>query len=353
MPKVRIKSYVHSTEWDSFVRSQRKGTIFHTAAMCRTFARTKGYEVHAMAAYDAGGCIRAILAAVLVSTSRALGSLGARSLLFAQPLCTEDKMGTEALVELVRHHDETMQGRSLFTEVRPLFESGPERAVLAACGYDWLPYRNYELNLSVSSEQLWKQIDPQCRRDIRRAVRRGVVIRDGNLVSDLEVVYGHLQQSYGRARVPLVDKSLFASVCEQLPPEQIAVTISEYQGRPVASACNLIYGGRVYFWYSGVVRIPGIAANACLVWDAIQRAKASGQQIFDFGGAGWANQEYGPGRFKSRFGGRLVKHGRYRRVHSAWTLRMADSAYRWGRWFLAPAQPFTPSGQPRGAQHAI
>ena len=343
--KFEIKSNVRSDNWDDFVRSHRKGSIFHTTAMCRAFQRTKGYEVLAIAAHDAEGCIRSLLAAVRVSTTRTLGRFASRSVLFAQPICTEDEIGRAALTELVKCHDDYMEHRTLFTEVRPLFDCGHEHAAMVQCGYERLPYRNYELNLAVAKEQLWKQINPKRRRDIRRSQRRGVIIRDASFSNDLDIVYSHLRQSYGRARVPLVDKSLFVSTYRELPPEQMTLTIAEYQGQPVASACNLIYGGRVFFWYSGVVRIRGIAANACLVWDAIQRGRASGQQVFDFGGAGWVNQDYGPGRFKSKFGGQLVEYGRYRRVHSDWTLRVADAAYQWGRQFLAPTQPFMPSSR--------
>jgi hypothetical protein len=41
-------------------------------------------------------------------------------------------------------------------------------------------------------------------------------------------------------------------------------------------------------------------------------------------------------KFKAKFGGRLVDHGRFRKVFAPWKLRLAEHAYRWGRGMLAP-----------------
>lgn len=245
--------------------------------MCRTLGMTEGYVPWARAAVDSAGAIRAILVAVCVSTVQPLGRFAARSVLFAEPICTDDASGCEALVALLKAHDAYMRRRTLFAEVRPLFVSGREQVALMRCGYERLGYKNYLLYLAVPEEQLWKQVDPRCRGDIRRARRRG---------------------DYG---------------------------------------------------YAGVVRIPGIAANSCLVWDSIRRAAARGLRNFDFGGAGWLGETYGQGNFKAKFGGTLVERGRYRRVYAARSLQIAQATYSFIRGFLAP--PREPSQWPRSPEY--
>ncbi len=324
--------------WDDFVQSNSRGSIFQTAAMCRAYASTKGYRLWAKAAVAESGKIQALLVAVRVSTMRTLGKFAARSILFAEPLCSDSEIGSIALADLVRDHDNFMSRRTLFTEIRPLFGAGPLHEAVTQCGYERLGYNNYELNLAASQEQLWQQVDPKCRGDIRRAERRGVTIREASLYSDLDILYDHLKESYGHSGIPLVDRSLFVAVCRELPSEQIDMRIAVYENMPIASICNLVFGGRVIYWYAGVVRIAGIAANSCLVWDAIRRRAATDCQVFDFGGAGWLNEDYGPGKFKSRFGGTLVEYGRYRRVYAKRSMSVAEKAYGLARRLLAPAQ---------------
>jgi lipid II:glycine glycyltransferase (peptidoglycan interpeptide bridge formation enzyme) len=46
-------------------------------------------------------------------------------------------------------------------------------------------------------------------------------------------------------------------------------------------------------------------------WAAIQYANKNNIDLFDFMGAGRIDSSYGVREFKSKFGGRLVEHGRY------------------------------------------
>ena len=68
-------------------------------------------------------------------------------------------------------------------------------------------------------------------------------------------------------------------------------------------------------------------ASSGPTWDEIRWSSENGLDCYDFGGAGWAGEEYGPRHFKKKFGGELVRFGRYRRVHSRFKLRLAESAY--------------------------
>jgi len=51
-----------------------------------------------------------------------------------------------------------------------------------------------------------------------------------------------------------------------------------------------------------------------------------GIETFDFMGAGLKGKEYGVRKFKSQFGGDLVEHGRFLKVHKA-TLYNAAKAW--------------------------
>lgn len=318
-----------------FVANHPKGTIFHTPAMCRVLMRAPENDVYAKIACDTSGNIQALLVAVRVSTLQGMASrFASRAVMYAEPICAD--AGVQAMTELLRDHDTCMKKRTLFAEARPMFASGSEQAVLLDAGYEQLGYRNYELNLASPAESLWAQLNGKCRSDIRRTMKKGLTIREGHPVDDLDLLYSHIKSSYARSGIPLASRDLFEAIHIELQPEQIRFTIAEYEGRSVAAVLHLVFGNRIVYWYCGVERIRGIAANTCLVWDMIQRGANDGLQVFDFAGAGWVGEDYGPGKFKSQFGGDLVHYDRYRKVYAKRSMKLAQGTYGMVRRFLAP-----------------
>ena len=53
--------------------------------------------------------------------------------------------------------------------------------------------------------------------------------------------------------------------------------------------------------------------NEFLVWNIISTVSEKHFKVFDFGGAGDPNVNYGPREFKRSFGGQLVNYGRFRK----------------------------------------
>jgi hypothetical protein len=56
--------------------------------------------------------------------------------------------------------------------------------------------------------------------------------------------------------------------------------------------------------------------------------------VFDFGGGGRADEEYGVRDFKAKFGGELVNYGRNVCVHGPVRLALSRAGYRLTRRFL-------------------
>ncbi len=67
---------------------------------------------------------------------------------------------------------------------------------------------------------------------------------------------------------------------------------------------------------------------ALVFWEAIKQFSNEGYSVFDLAGAGWEGEQYGPGKFKSKFGGKETNFGRYRKVYSPWKLIAANTAYK-------------------------
>jgi lipid II:glycine glycyltransferase (peptidoglycan interpeptide bridge formation enzyme) len=150
------------------------------------------------------------------------------------------------------------------------------------------------------------------------------------------LLYDLLSESYARSKLPLAHKSFFEAAVEQLPNASCRILIAYYQGAPIAGGCFLAYKNRVTCWYVGTKRIPGIAATSLVFWEAIKLYSSLGYEIFDFAGGGWEGEAYGPGKFKSKFGGETIHTGRYRKIFAPHRLRIAEMLFKTFRACIAP-----------------
>jgi serine/alanine adding enzyme len=319
--------------WDEFVADHPKGSVFHTSEMIRVFQSAKRHSVLPLAALDGDGRIIALLVAVRVQTlPDPIGRFSSRSIMYAEPLCRDSQAGAEALAKLIARHDAETQRRVLFTEVRPLEAPGVERTALEDHGYEYLEYLNYVVDVTQSPDLLWTDLHKSARRKIRQCERRGIEIREVPTATGVNELYGLLQLSFAHAQVPLADRSLFEAAAAVLGPRGMVRLFAAYDAdTPRAMDLLLIYKKRVYVWYGGLARMPGVSPCAILRWHELRWAHENGFAIYDTGGAGWPNVAYGVRDYKSIFGGQLVKYGRYRKVHSRWKMALAERAYEWRR----------------------
>jgi CelD/BcsL family acetyltransferase involved in cellulose biosynthesis len=333
-----IREFSELSRWDEYVAAHPKGSVFHTSHMVRTFAAAQNHEPLAIAAVNAGGEIVALLVAVHVKTlSGPASPFASRSIWHAEPICNEDDEGIAGLMTLIRWHDRWMKSRSLFSEVRPLSAPGAERVALESCGYEFKDYLNYLVDLDRGVQSLWQGISRSCRQKIGRSERRNVVVEDATTREGIDQMYRLVAMSYGRSRIPLADISLFRSALSLLPAGVAQVRIARHEGNAAAGGIALLYKRRMYAWYGGTSRAQGVSPFDCLTWDELRWGCQNGQQLYDFGGAGWPGEEYGPREFKSKFGGQLVNYGRYQKVYSGWKLSTARTLYRMLRGVVAPA----------------
>ena len=323
-------------DWDAYVLRHPKGSIFHTSMMVRVFAKTKGFQPYTQAAVDADGNIVAMLVSCHVKTLNRFAAVSSRAIQFGEPLCDPTPIGIAALTELIKTHDKFMSSRALLSEVRSICRPDAEKEALTNCEYEHLDYINYIIELPKDADVLWKKFNKRMRQKIRGTRRKGVVVRDDCCREGVERLYMMLQASYGRARVPLPSREFFCNAISMLPNECVRMRTAWKDGKPVASVISLVYGDRVFSWYGGTLRLKGMSPFACIVWEDIVWACENGYAIYDFGGAGWPHDNYGPRAFKASFAGTEVRYGRYVLPYSRMRLRLAKVVYtisrRIGAW---------------------
>ena len=314
-------------QWDDYVIEHSKGTIFHTSGMHKVFDNTQRNEPWSMAAVNHAGRIVALLTAVRVETVSGLASrFASRSIMYSEPICDDSEEGKAALKSLIRAHDAAMRGRILFCEIRPTFARGREYEALTDCGYEYKDYLNYVVDLTNESE-LQTRASKSCRKQIRKCGKRGVQTTKISTHESVDAMYDLVRNSYERSQVPLVHVEAFHQALDVFGPKVVEVRLTNYEDKIVAAGIALKFKDVVYAWYGGARRVTGLSPFAFLTWDEIESGSKEGFRYYDFGGAGWPDEPYGPREFKSKFGGELVNYGRYRKVNSAWKLSAATRVF--------------------------
>ena len=321
----------HPEQWDEYIQRHDKGTIFHTVGMYEVFSGTPKCRPWAMAVTNANGAIVAMASAVRVETLGGMASrFASRSIWYAEPICDETDEGRAGLEQIIQAHDKSMKGRILFTEVRPIFQRKQEFAALCNQGYTFKDYLNYLVTLDIGSGEtaaLLQNVSNSCRKQIRKCADRGVTIKVETTHDSIDELYKLVQFSYSRSQVPLADKELFHRALDILGSEIVEIRLAKYENENVAGGITLKFKGVVYAWYGGSYRLSGLSPFAALTWSEIESGAREGYRYYDFGGAGWSDEDYGPRVFKSKFGGDLVRYGRYKKVDSPIKLKAATSVF--------------------------
>jgi CelD/BcsL family acetyltransferase involved in cellulose biosynthesis len=324
--------------WDEFVTQHPKGSVFHTSAMIQVFAAAKGHSVIPLAAVTDSGEILSLLVAIRVQTlPNVFGAVSSRSVSYAEPICLDSPDGVDSLSALITSHDKKLKRSVLFAEVRPLHACGPERVALERGGYQHLDYLNYIIDTTENVATIWSRVHDSARSHVRKCKKRGFELRHLEGPECIDMLYDFLRVSYGRAGVPLADRSLFEAAYEILKPRKMIAFIGVYDGdKPVAADTLLLFNKQVFAWYGGSVRLAGLSPAAFMQWQEIAWSCECGFDRYDFGGAGWPDVPYGVRDFKASFGGELVCYGRYRKIYSRWKMALAERAYELGRSVISP-----------------
>ncbi len=327
---LKIVRDLQSEAWHHFVQTHPESNIFHTPEMFQVFKRAKNYHPELWAAIDDDDHVLVLFLPVQINLSNVLRSWTTRAVLYGSVLCAPGEPGRQALALLLQTYRQAQQGHILFTELRNLVDTSNMLSTFQAHGFVYEEHLNYLIDLARPADQIFQNIGKRTRTRIRKALREGVIeISEITSLSDLEDWYTVLQQTYHRARVPLTDRSLFQAALDLLHARGMATFwVARIDGHIAACSVELGYKDTLYGWYGGLNREYGqYDPNELLTWHILDWGARKGFKIYDFGGAGKPDEEYGVRDFKAKFGGQLVSFGRYRCVHAPNKLAVSQFLY--------------------------
>jgi len=297
--KVLTLDELGKEKWDLFVSNHRHSSIFHTSAWHLTIETSYRYETKYHVVQNPDGTIRSAIPSMTVRNL----FLGKRTVCFpysdhCDPLLGDPadfKELTDSVVssapkgnvefrfyKVNRDVPGLNKDESYVNYVLPLRESDNENFFILSSSF-FLP---------ESIDRLYNNLHPSCiQRQIRKAQKNGVKIREGKSISDLKQFCNlHLltRKRHGIPSQPFrFFKNLRSEFCDAF-----RLFIAEYEEKPVAAMILLdhILSSSFFllsssFYKYGASNQAGLrlGANPLLFWHAIRRAVELGFQEFDLG----------------------------------------------------------------------
>jgi serine/alanine adding enzyme len=334
---MNIVKQLDHTIWKNFVLKHPCGNIFHTPEMFEVFEQTKGHKPYLWAAVDGEDRILALMLPVNILFDNRLLKPFSRDVVYGGILHELSSDGLDGLSYLLEAYKRETRGRNLYAELRNISESVDAQAVLGKNKFVFEDHLNYLIDLNRSSDEVLKSIGKRTRKHISRGLRKNIlkieVVNDRQKIAES---YDLLKTTYQNASVPLAHQSLFEAAFDVLFPKGMVHFILAYiEGKPVAVSVELLYKDVIYGWYNGMDRAySSYSPNELIMWHILRWGAENNYRLYDFGGAGKPDEDYGVRDFKAKFGGDLVNYGRNKYIASPSLYKFTEFGYKMLRGFL-------------------
>lgn len=130
------------------------------------------------------------------------------------------------------------------------------REVFQNLGYNFVGKLNeYVVNLEKGVDELWKGIDHNKRRNIKKAAKEGVEVIQSHDYRDLHAFYSMLKAAEERAGFSSYPLSWFEAVWKIYKPDCLSsVFLARWRGKNVSGVFTVIHGKTVYALAAGSLR---------------------------------------------------------------------------------------------------
>ncbi|MBA2643491.1 MAG: GNAT family N-acetyltransferase [Actinobacteria bacterium] len=259
--------------WSAFVESRPAATPFHNPGWAGLLADCYGFRTFAFVLAGSDGIEAGVPVAEVRSLSRKKKWVALPFTDALAPLGPPELIGdlTASL------DDARREARIGSVEVRAPTPNGSA----SVRGF------THVLRLRPDSEALLETFSKsQVRRNIARAAREGVTVREAEHEDDLlETFYALHLLTRSRQGVPIQPRRFFSLLWERIIARGLGTVLIAEVGRHVAAAAVFLTWGQtvVYKFGASDPEVLWARPNHAIFWEAIRRACASGMVELDFG----------------------------------------------------------------------
>ncbi len=323
---------IDKLKWAEFIFQHPFGTIYQTPFFFEVYRDTKNYKPLVLLLEKNQKILGSLLAVIIQEGYGIKGKLTSRSLIIGGPLVVENDHGL--IKYLLIEYEKLISREVIYTEVREIFNF-PYDSCFLNNHYKEEKRLNIVVDLSKPEAQLWSEVHSKRRNEIKRAEKRGIVVKQIDNIEEINICYKILNEVYKRAHLPLAHKSLFENCYKYLSPSNYVRFIGAYfEKELIGIMLTLRYKDRVIDWYAGSSKKDYEKnPNDVIPWEAFRISKNDGFKIFDFGGAGKPEVNYGVRDYKKKFGGQFVELNRYQKIHKPLLMKIGKLGLKFWRVF--------------------
>ena len=280
---IRILNKDEFEHWDSFIAEVDGGTIYHTVSWLNLICKTYGCEPVIIAGEDECGKIVGGVSGVIVM-SKFFGKRFS-SVPSAQECSPLYQGAADGLVTFLQKTKALLGHYGVSTmEIRMGQEgSGLEKAL---SGKVEKKYCTYILNLQKPFEVLLKDFHKDCiQRTVKRALKKGLHVQEGEGVRDVAVFYALYEQMRKENGLLPQPKKYFENIWELFRNKKQVEIFHALKNDAVVSSIMLLKfkDTCIYEYGATLSKKKKLYAGIFLLWDAIRRASEDGYTWFDFG----------------------------------------------------------------------
>jgi len=177
-------------------------------------------------------------------------------------------------------------------------------------GSKHIPFGSHVIDLSLSEEDLWKNVHSKHRNVIKKAEKDGVVIECGRTQKLVEDYHSIDIDTWTRSNRSAATENHWKTLMETMG-ENCVIYIAYLDGKPQSGAFFYYNKQMCYYMYGANKNNPHIGSGNLLQWRAILNMKEHGVKKYSFVGCRINEDEnskyHGIQRFKERFGGELIQ----------------------------------------------
>ena len=318
MEQFKVVTELDREQWSKFVLNHPNGNIFQTPEMFDVYENTKNWLPIFLAVSDSANNIVGILVAVVQKEFGGFfGKFTARAICWGGPLIKPNENKSEIIDLLLKALDRNLERKIIYAQFRNLWEFCEEKKHFTNNGYTYEDHIDYQINLTLSQEELFNNMSKNRKKNIRRVLNNDLQVTELGNLDNIEIFYNLLKTTYKRVKHPYPSLNFFKNAFRFLWDKgMISFFLVSQKDKTIAGRAVLIYRNTVYDWYAGTSKEAfSLYGNDLLIWKILLWSKKKGCKLFDFGGAGSPYEYYGPGEYKRRFGGKEINFGRFEKPY--------------------------------------
>lgn len=298
-------------EWEQFTLNHPNGNFFQSPAAFKFFESVRNHEPFVITV-SKNDDLKGVLSGVIIKEPGIKGYFSRRCIVWGGPICKIDDLYGLLIDELNAYLD----GKVIYTEFRNLFDISSLDNVFTNAGYEFEDRINYIVEIE-SVEENKKKLNKTRRWQINKSLKSSVEIVSPKEMSEVREFYKILSKLFKeKVKKPLPELSFFEQFF--LMPDTGKYFLVKFEGKIIGGTMCPIFKDTIYEWYKFSLdsEYKNYFLGVMATWAAIEYAANNALKYFDFMGAGKPDEDYGVREFKSKFGGKEVRYGRYIRINN-------------------------------------